>query len=188
MNWIERRKRRARRRRLIRGLGAGGLLLVSALLAGTALPAVRIRRGTLTLARSPEVVWWVLTDLDGMPAWRSDLRAVERLPDREGRLAWKEVGRSGSRVVELIEAEPLRRLVMGRTEGARTILRTIELAEPEGLSGTVVTVIEEERVGNPIARVLTRLPIPRDRTPRLLRDLADRFGDRPPVAVGRGAG
>ena len=188
MNWMEGRRRRDRRRRgagLLFGVlgGLGGALLLGALL-----PAVRVRSGSVELHRAPETIWQVLTDLDGMPRWRSDVQALERIPDLDGKPAWKEVGPGGVRIVQLMLVDPPRRLVTrladpGGSPGRRGRLaqRTIELiaagpGRSGGASATRVTVIEREEVGNLLGRVLTRLPIGRVAPPRYLRDLARVLG------------
>lgn len=170
MNWMQRRNRRVRRRRVRLVLAAVTITLSTAFLAGIFLPVEHLGRGQALLDRSPEAVWRVLTDLDGMPLWRSDLTAVERLPDMAGRPAWREIGRGGVRVVELTLADPPRRMVTQRAAGGRTVLpiRTFELEAMA--SGTRVTVTERGEVRNPLGRVLVRL---RSRAPSIDRFLQD---------------
>ena len=182
MNWIEHRRRLARRRRMARVLLGMPVLLFLSILAGAALPAARVTSAALILARSPESVWLVLADVDGMPGWRSDLDALERIPDQDGRPAWKEFGPHGVRVVQLVSAEPPRRLVTRRMDGNRPAFRTVELAQREGKTGTVVKVTDHEEVGNLLRRVLARLPLRREAR-RFLRDLAQALnGPRREVA------
>ena len=174
MNWTERRKQRARRRLLLRtvlGLSAG---LAALSLAGLALESEQRVSGSALLDRSPEAIWRVLLDLDGMPLWRSDLAALERLPDFAGHPTWREIGPRGSRVIELSLAEPPQRLVLRTPVAGRPSLplRTFELAAAPG--GTLLTVTEHTLVRNPLRRVLYRLHPPRGVT-RLLRDLDQRL-------------
>jgi len=186
MTWISRRQRKARRRRAL-GVLAGLFTAFSAcFLAGLLLPAEHVGIGHLLLDRSPEAVWRVLTDLDGMPLWRSDITAVERLPDMAGRPAWREIGRSGVRVIELTRADRPRLLVIQRAAGGRTAqpFRTFEL--DAAATGTLVTITERGEIRNPLGRVLARL---RSRAPavdRFLRDLEQRLnpGHRQVAAQG----
>lgn len=185
MNWIERRRRLSRRRRLLR-LSLGLLLVIGVVvLAGLVLPGVRVTSGSVILDAPPETVWLVLTDFDGMPRWRSDLRGLERLPDQGGRPAWREFGsgRGGTRVIQLVTAEPHHRLVTRRIDrgGDPHAVRTIELARREGREGTVVTVTEQESV-DPVARVLSGLRINRNSL-RFLNDLARVLGGHPRQVV-----
>jgi uncharacterized protein YndB with AHSA1/START domain len=168
MNWIERRKRYHRRRRILRALGLATLGVGTGWLAGAALPGVRNRSGEVTLASSRESIWRILTDVDGMPRWRSDVSSLERLPDLEGRPAWRERGSAGDRVILLAVVEPPTRLVMRRAGQVEE--RTIELAETPERTATVVRVTERTPIA-PLWRVLARL-VPGDRgAPRFLTDL-----------------
>ena len=174
--WMEQRKRAARRRRLLRVLagvaGAGTL----AFLAGTALPAEHRTTARETFDRAPEAVWRVLTDLEGMPSWRSDLVRIERLPEADGRMTWLEIGSGEDQVMELTESDPPRRLVIHRRKFGRPGLpeRIVQLRAT--MSGTLVTVTERDQVGNPLARVLVRLGARESAAERLLADLHNRLG------------
>jgi uncharacterized protein YndB with AHSA1/START domain len=179
MNWTDSRKRRVRRRRarIASGFLAGALAVLFT--AGLFLPAEHTEISRAVVRRPPETVWRVLTDLDGMPLWRSDVTAVERLPDLMGKPAWREIGRHGARVVEASQAEPPRRLVIqGATEGEPSLpIRTFELVSTA--DGTEVTVTERIASRNPFRRVLVRLSLPRPAIERLLRDLARRLSINP---------
>lgn len=175
MKFISVRQRRARRRRLVRG--AVGSLALAATVAGggVLLPVEHVTSGTAVFNRSPETVWRVLTDLDGMPLWRSDLTTVERLPDHGGKTVWLEIRPNGSQVVELSREEPPFRLVMQGAEAGRASypVRTFELATTEW--GTRVTITERAEVPNPFLRVLIRLDPGHSAVRRLLRDLDQRL-------------
>jgi uncharacterized protein YndB with AHSA1/START domain len=186
MNWIDRRRQQQRRRRTLKLLVASLGMLGAFFVAGALLPAEHRFTSKATLERPPETVWRVLVDVDGMPLWRSDLTAVERLPDLEGRPAWREYGKSGDQIVGLTLAEPPRRLVLQRASLGRPALpmRTFELAATAG--GTLVTVTDRVEAKNPLQRVLVRLHVPRPAVERLLRDLSERFStDRREVVVQR---
>ncbi|HEU5218240.1 MAG TPA: SRPBCC family protein [Gemmatimonadales bacterium] len=175
MNWIDRRRQRDRRRMAGRAGAVAALALAASFLAGLVLPAEFTSTCRVTVGRPPETIWRVLTDLDGMPLWRSDVTAVERLPDFMGKPAWREVGQSGSRVLELSLAEPPRRLVIqGASEGLSSLpIRTFDLVSTP--SGTEITVTETMSATNPLRRVLARFHLPRPPSERLLRDLSLRL-------------
>jgi len=180
MNWTERRKRKALRRRIGRSLVSLAAVLAAVLAGITAvgglLPVEWKREGRLMLGWTPEAVWRVLVDLDGMPAWRSDLTALERLPDVGGRPVWREIGHGAPRIMRLIVAQAPWRLVIQGVEAGRTALRTrtVEL-RPTG-KGTLVTMTERDEVRNPIARVLRRLGAGSGDVDRFLGDLDHRAG------------
>lgn len=173
MNWTEERKRRARRRLARRGSIAVLLMLAAFTLIGITLGPEQAVSARALLERPPETIWRVLLDLDGMPLWRSDLRAVERLPDQDGRPAWKETSAAGTRIMEVASAEPPNRLVLRRAQPKGLPMRIVELT-PAG-RGTLVTVSERRRVGNPLLRVYDRLLPPRATVVRFLRDLRQRL-------------
>lgn len=175
MMFISERRRRARRRRL--ALGAGAVLASFAVAGavGVILPLEHLTRDTAVFERSAETVWRVLTDLDGMPLWRSDLTAVERLPDLDGKTVWREVSRGGSQVLELSRQEPPFRLVTQGAVAGRPAypMRTVELVPID--RGTRVTITERAEVSNPIFRVLVRLDPSRSAVQRFLHDLDQRL-------------
>ena len=172
--------RRARKALSVLAVVMGALLLV-----GLFLPAEHSNTSRTVLGRSRETIWRVLTDLDAMPLWRSDVTAVERLPDLMGKPTWREVGRGGARVVELSFAEPPRRLVIQRASDGEPSLpmRTFELVSTAG--GTELTVTERAASRNPIRRVLVRLNLPRPAIERFLRDLTERLGVTPRQVAAR---
>ncbi len=173
MNWTELRKRKARRRRARRAGMLLGVALAAVAVIGLGLGAEQSVSGRALLERSPETIWRVLLDIDGMPLWRSDLRAVERLPDQDGRPAWRETGVAGTQIMEVAAAWPPSRLVLRPVKSGGWPLRSVELV-PAG-RGTLVTVTERLRVGNPLRRVYDRLLPPRATIARFLRDLAQRL-------------
>lgn len=170
ISWIEKKRRAARRRALARtALGvAGCTILVS--VAGTFLPVEHQIRLRGSLDRPPEAVYRVLTDLDALPLWRSDLTRIERLPDAGGRVTWREGTTSGEQVIELSESRPPHRLVTRRLVRGQAMLpeRIFDLAPTA--RGTLVTLTERTAVRSPLRRVLVRLAGSRD-AGVLLRDL-----------------
>ncbi|HSE52363.1 MAG TPA: SRPBCC family protein [Gemmatimonadales bacterium] len=176
ISWMEQRKRAARRRRLLRVLAGMAAAVALAFLAGAALPAEHRTTARESFDRPPEAVWRVLTDLEGMSSWRSDLDRIERLPAADGRMTWREVGSGEDQVMELTESDPPRRLVIHRREDGRPGLpeRIVQLRAT--INGTLVTVTERAKVGNPLVRVLVRLGARESPGRRLLADLHDRLG------------
>lgn len=75
--------------------GAIAVIGAVAALVGSRLPRSHRASGECLLAASPELLWRTLTDIGAFPSWRHDLKRVQRLPDRDGRTAWVEEGRSG---------------------------------------------------------------------------------------------
>lgn len=175
MSWMEQRKRAARQRKLAWAfLGLMGLSGAT-FAAGSLLPAEHRTTVRGSFDRPPAVVWRVLTDLDGMPLWRTDVTSVERLPDAGGRTTWREVGRKGDVIVELAESEPPHLLVTQHREEGRPALPELTFRLRSTGAGTSVTVVEREEVGNPLGRILVRLGARASPAARLLRDLEHRL-------------
>ena len=81
------------------GLAVGGLVLVAfavAWNAGNAIPEDHEMRFTVASQQGPAAVWAVVSDLEGQPAWRKDLEAVEQIEDIAGKPAWREDTTAGS--------------------------------------------------------------------------------------------
>ncbi len=175
MKFISERQRRRRRRRVTLGallaLGGAGVGWAG----GGLLPVEFVTTGSAVFDRSAETVWRVLTDLDGMPLWRSDLTTLERLPNLGGKTVWREVGRNGSRVVEFASAEPPHRLVTQGTGAGQPgyPMRTFDLSATD--RGTRLTITERAEVANQFSRVMVRLDPGRSGVESFLRDLDERL-------------
>ena len=175
------RQRRARRRQL--AVAAPAVLVATLYALGLCLPMVGRTEVRGWLAGSPQAVWAALTDLDGMTAWRNELRAVERLPDGDGGVRWRELRRGGVVALERVEATPPVRLVV-RVAGADSAARRWIYQLREGGVGTELQLVEEVVVGNPLLRPLVRVFRPgRFRMERLLRDLEARLAVKGQVAA-----
>lgn len=182
------RKRRRRRARIRRVLWVGPpLLVLVAYLVGTRLPPVTRVEVAGPFPVSAETVWAILTDLDDMPAWRADLSALERLPERGGVVRWLEVGRRGRIAYQRVEARQPTRLVVHEERGevgARWIYRI----EPNA-GGVTLSVAVERPVPSPLARVLAVLVAPgRSALDGFFADLAARVAARRREVVARGGG
>ncbi len=171
--------RRQRRRRAILVRVAlfgplGGSLALG--LVGLAISPVHREETTQIYQTSPETIWGVLTDLDGMPAWRQDLVALERLPGPDGTVRWRETVSGRDPVTyQRTESDPPARLVVQVTApgpGPRRWeyrIRSVDL-------GTELAVTEERSIGNPVLRPFVMLfGSDRDRIETFARELADRL-------------
>jgi uncharacterized protein YndB with AHSA1/START domain len=144
----------------MKGLVIAGALVVGVpllmMLVGATLPRAHVASRTARFAQAPAALWPVLTDPEGMPTWRTDVKTVERLPDRDGRLVWRESGGERPLTFEVVEARAPFHLV---TRIADKDLPfggswTYEL-RPEG-AGTLVTITENGEVHNVLFRFMAR--------------------------------
>lgn len=138
-------------------VGSIAALIAVMALVGAMLPQGHVVSRRARLHQPPEKVWAVITDIDAFPSWRGDVQRVERLPDREGRKVWREIGAQGGVTFEEAEAVPPRRLV-GRIADKDLAFGgnwTYEIAPVEG-GGSVITITENGEVYNVIFRFLSR--------------------------------
>lgn len=166
-------------------LGAlAGLVLLAAAVGWTLdrrhLVSVRFR-----LAQPPEPVFAVLADPSGYAAWRKDVRSVEMLGTVDGRLHYRERGRDGVILFEVVASDPPRfhevRIADDRLPYGgcwRFVL------QPQD-GGTTVTITEDGFITNPVFRTLARTIYPLSAPlERYARALGERFGERVnPVAA-----
>ncbi len=152
-------------------------------LVGLALPIVHAEREEVSVRSSPETLWTVLTDLDAMPTWRQDLVALERLPEADGVVRWREVGRAGQTVaMERVESAPLERMVVQLADRSADRRWVYEITRSGARAKLSVT--EERTVRNPLVRTLVQVfGGGRGRIEGLARDLEARLaGHRQQVA------
>ena len=136
-------------------VGALGALLLALVAFGYALPVAHVATRDAVLPATPERIFAVLTDVEALPKWRSDLRSVELIA-RTPRLQWRERGSDGTIAFEVEESDPPRRLVTRIAD--RTLpfggAWTFTLQPVNG--GTKLTITENGEVYNPLFRVMSR--------------------------------
>ena len=123
---------------------------------GAMLPAQHVASRSAVLAAPPETVWQLITDVDGFPGWRGDVKRVERRPDRDGRPVWVEETSSGRITLAVDRAEPPRLLVLRIADPDLPFggTWTYELTPDRG--ATVLKITENGEVYNPLFRFLSR--------------------------------
>ena len=182
---MDRRRRRQLQRLRWMALIAPPLLLTALYTVGLTLsPTYRTRR-SIELAQSPETLWSVLTDLDGMPTWRRDIGALERLPGDGPVVRWLEV-RHGARIaMERVEAVAPERMVI-RVAGRGTAGLRWTYQIHRTTRGARLEVTEERDIRNPVWRPLAYLiGGSSGRVDSLCRDLERRLSLSRPQIVDR---
>jgi uncharacterized protein YndB with AHSA1/START domain len=132
------------------------VLVVALLLVGWLLPEKHKATRQATFQASPEAVWALVTNVEAFPSWRSDVKTVERLPDRDGRAVWVEEG-SGGRITLAVE----------RSEAPRLLV--LRIADPDlpfggiwtyeilpSANGSRLRITEDGEIYNPVFRVMAR--------------------------------
>ena len=160
-------------------LGVLASVVAGAALIGALLPREHRASSQVTLRQSPESVWTVVRDLGRLPAFWSDLKATERLPDQNGNEAWAHTMKSGYRMpLEVMESTPPRRLVTriasppGAPFGGSWIYE-IEAAD----GGSRITVTEQGWIANPVFRFVARVTGYYGTLDSYLTALGRRFGE-----------
>lgn len=133
------------------------LLVVVVVAIAAMLPVQHVASRSAVLAAPPETVWQLITDVSGFPAWREDVKRVERLPDRDGRAVWVEDTTSGRITLAVDRAEPPRLLVLRIADPDLPFggTWTYELS-PGDPGATVLKITENGEVYNPVFRFMSR--------------------------------
>ena len=162
-------------------LAVGGLVALVALMAlvGAFLPREHRATSSVTLHQPPDSVWKAVRDLGGVTAWWPEMKQAERLPDRDGREAWRQKTGGFDMALVVTESQGPRRLVteidapQGAAFGGTW---TYELTPADG--GTRVSVTEGGWIANPIFRFLSRFVFGYHGTlDGYLKHLGKRFGE-----------
>ncbi len=143
------------------GIVGGGLLVLAAAgglaaLVGSRLPRAHVasREGMFPVA--PEAVWSAITSVDEFPAWRPDVKRIERLPDRDGRPAWIEHTRSGKITLAADRLEAPRLLVLRIADPTLPFGGTWTYEVSAAPGGSRLTITERGEIYNPIFRLMAR--------------------------------
>ena len=140
---------------IVVGVIAGLIALIAII--GALLPKGHTAARTTVINKPPDVLWQAMTDCAAFPQWRTDVKSVEVLPDRNGHKVWREDGKNGKLTLETIEASPPSRLVLLIADpdlpfGGKW---TYELQPSPG--GSRVTITEDGEVYNPIFRFMSHV-------------------------------
>lgn len=156
-------------------------LILIVTLIGMALPEAHVASRALILKQPPQSVWQAISDFAGQTKWRSDLKRVERLPDRNGNEVWLEEFQRGMSIpLETIESDPNWRLVRRIADDSLPFGGVWEYSiTPTTEGGCQLTIIERGKVRNPIFRFMSRFVFGHTATiESYLSSLAKSFGEK----------
>ncbi len=142
-----------------------GLVLI-ATIAGLFFPEKHTGIITREFKKSPQVIWTLLTNRSNELSWRTDLKNIERIPDRNGNEVWREkTHRRQTLITVTLEQIPneklVRKLVDHKWYGGTWI---IELSKTE--NGSKVLFTEKGEIYNPLIRFMFNVVF--SRTPTIV--------------------
>ena len=137
----------------------GGLILalvMVVLVVGWMLPVKHRASRSMTFPATAEQVWRLITEVDAFPSWRSDVKSVTRLPDRDGRMVWVEDGSNGKMTMTVERSEAPRQLVTRIADPDLPFGGTWTYVIVPAPNGTTLTITEDGEVYNPFFRFMSR--------------------------------
>jgi hypothetical protein len=152
-------------------------LVAVAALVGAMLPKGHVAARRAHLRQPADVVFSVISDFASAPSWRTDVKKVEMLPVRDGKIVYRESGKNGDLVMQVDESLPPTRLVSRIVDNtAFSGTWTYELSPESG--GCRLAITERGEVYNPIFRLLGRIFFsPTETMEQYLVALGSKFGE-----------
>lgn len=136
-----------------------GLIAVAAAIAamiGSRLPRAHTASGERLLNVAPDTLWRTLTDVDAFPSWRPDVKRVQRLPDRDGKTAWAEEGRTGKLTFVFERLDPPSVIVSRIADPTLPFGGTWTLTITPKSAGSLLHIREDGEIYNPLFRFMAR--------------------------------
>jgi uncharacterized protein YndB with AHSA1/START domain len=153
-----------------------GLVLLIVIV-GYALPAHHRASRSAHFAAAPSALFAAMTDVEGYPSWRSDVKRVELVPNGAGPQRFREIGSNGTILYEIERREPDHLLVTRIADPSLPFSGTWTQELTASAAGTTLRVTEDGEVRNPIFRFVSRFVIGHTASiDRYLADLGRRLG------------
>jgi uncharacterized protein YndB with AHSA1/START domain len=133
-----------------------GFIVLVTLVIGWSLPVAHVASRRATVGAPPDVVWKAITDVGAFPQWRTDVKKVERLPDRNSLPMWVEEGGNGRLTFAVDHSEAPRRLVSRIADPSLPFGGTWTYQIDPAPAGSIVTITENGEIYNPVFRVMAR--------------------------------
>jgi len=154
-------------------------LVLGVLVAGMLLPEEHHASRTLVTKQSPQAIWDAINDHASEPQWRSDVKSLTSLGERDGRPVWREDYKDGNKVTLMTtESKPPTRIVRELTDLEGPFSGRWEIDIVPTPDGSKVTVTEIGKVSNPFFRFVSKYIIGHTTfMERYLTGLAGKFGE-----------
>lgn len=153
-------------------------LLALVWIIGAMLPKGHVATRMARYQQPPEAIWEAITNVEAMPQWRTDLKAVKRLPDRNGMPAWVETSGFGDMPLEVTEWQPPGRMVTRIADPKLPFggTWTFEITPVEG--GATLRLTEAGEIDPALFRFMSRFIFGYTSTMEMyLKHLGRRFGE-----------
>jgi uncharacterized protein YndB with AHSA1/START domain len=147
-------------------------LFALVVLIGYSLPVKHRTIAAATVKASPQALFALITNVEGLSQWRSDVKSVEILPFTDGRMRFRELSGNGA-ITYVIESFESNHRVVTRIDDKSLPFGgtwTYEL-EPAAGGRTTLRITEDGEIYNPIFRFVSRFVLSYDAT--MKRYLAD---------------
>ncbi len=138
-------------------VAAAVLVALIVTVVGSMLPKAHSVSRAARLRIAPDALYAVLTDVAQYQSWRTDVKSLQRLPDKDGKPAWiEDVG--GMKIPMRFERMERPSLLVGRIDSSELAFGgtwTYRIAPAAG-GGSDLTITEDGEVYNPIFRFMSR--------------------------------
>ncbi len=154
------------------------VFLVTARILGARLPVAHVARVRGAYRQEPQAIWDCVTRVSAAANWRSGLKQVERLPDRDGHPVWVEVSRRGRLTLVFETMEAPRRLVTRIADDKLPFGGTWTFEIAPAPQGCTLTITEDGEIYGPMFRFMAHHVFGyHTMQTRYLRDLGKKFGE-----------
>ena len=137
---------------------AGGLAITILLIwiIGSRLPVKHQASVSKTYASSKDKIWDILSHFPGYPTWRSDVKAVEKLPSDDGSEIWQETDQHNEKIAYATTyAQPgarLERRIISKLPYGGTW--SLQLTQQD--TGCQLTITESGEIYNAFFRIMAK--------------------------------
>jgi hypothetical protein len=159
--------------------GIFALFILVVLILGLLQPVKHSVSRSVHLNQKPETVFAVLDNSADLPNWSSGIAKVERLPDRDGKPAFRYQLKWGGMqmIMTQLEHTPPTRLVTAMSKDGGPVFGNWTYQIDSDAGGCHVALTEDGEIKNPFFRLLARMHGLDANITQSLRDLAKKFGE-----------
>jgi uncharacterized protein YndB with AHSA1/START domain len=160
-----------------------GVVAVAAVLgSGYFFPPEYSFKRMVVISQPPDAVWQVLTDYAAHPEWRSNLRGMERIQNRDDRETWQATDMAGRQAtMEIAQAIPPHKLVCLFVNAHGVPEMTWEFDVAAVGKASEVEMFQSSTIPDPWMRVVERFAPGTRTADDFLKSLARKFDDPPIV-------